>query len=816
MKNYTELIAKYIAGELSDTDKDTFEKELSINADLKKEYNLQLQIIEGAKRFGIKNQVTSSFKTIKTKKLITKTLISLAITVAVIGAVLLVKNTINSSSSEVLYELNEQGNSNWSEADKRLESQVFKLNPLRDTIIETQNGIVFSIPAKAFLNKQGETPTETIDVEIKEAMTASEIMKAGLSTMSNGKLLETGGMFYVNTRAGEENLTIDKSKPLNANVPVNNSKKDMMLFKGERKADGSINWVNPKPIKKKLTTVDITKLNFYPEHFLDTLKAMGFDIKNKKLTDSIYYSFSMPCDIAIPASPKSFEGESVHEPAYSFDEKITKSKASGAVFPDSISYASNGERLFKQNCVTCHTMTDQKLTGPGLAGILNRVPKGDWLKRYILNNEKMIKSGDVYANKIYNEYGKAAMTVFEGQLNEEDVNALIKYITNTEGWNLNNIYSSGECAEINPSRIKGIWDKQFNKTILATKEFEERLNVIFKTCDASILNLYVKNLNKNLCEIDSLAATMVGGDLKNRFLEFAERRDGGVEITDKRSEKLQNYFDEKRTIYAKAINDVLMKMYEKETNLANAASSEKFNHNIGSFIRNSKTFSEELELNMENAYKQIGKKRQTAPPPQGYASADIIQTGWNNLDRYVIESTINRTTLNYSDPESGKKAIIKYEPVTVTVNKFKDYDRVVSYMIPDKLSSFQLMKNVGNIFKENLNALMNYSIITIGFKGDKTFYNEIKSAKAQTYLVDLVSIKSSDLDKKLNASFPLNQQTDILKDINYQLFDVKETARVNKIKHREEVRNRLFSVVFPCTIPAAQDILTEDLDFAYQ
>ena len=134
-----------------------------------------------------------------------------------------------------------------SEADKKLESQVFKLNPLRDTIIETQNGIVFSIPAKAFLNKHGETPTETIDVEIKEAMTASDIMKAGLSTMSNGKLLETGGMFYVNARVGNENLTIDKSKPLNANVPVNNNKKDMLLFKGERKADGSINWVDPKP-----------------------------------------------------------------------------------------------------------------------------------------------------------------------------------------------------------------------------------------------------------------------------------------------------------------------------------------------------------------------------------------------------------------------------------------------------------------------------------------------------------------------------------------------------------------------------------------
>lgn len=809
MINYTDIITKYINGELSETDKATFEKELNRNADLKKEYDVQLQIIEGAKRLGLKNQIHSSFQGVKTKKLISKALIGLTITMVVIGAVFLVNRAMHKNKSEVLYELNEQGNTNWSEADRRLESQVFKLNPMRDTIIETKNGIVFSIPAKAFLNKHGEIPEESIDLEIKEAMTASEIMKAGLSTMSDDKLLETGGMFYVNARVGDENLTIDKSKPLNANVPVNNNKKDMMLFKGERKADGSINWIDPKPVKKKLTTVDITKLNFYPEHFLDSLKGMGFDIKNKKLTDSIYYSYSGNCHFESYDLSTRYEGES--ESAYSFDESITKSKAS-----DSISQASNGEKLFKQNCAVCHTLTDQKLTGPGLAGILNRVPSRDWLRRYILNNEKLIRAGDIYANRIYQENGKAAMTVFEGQLTERDLNALIKYITNTEGWNIDtHTYGAEACSEIDPSRIKAIWNNEFGQTIIATKEFEERLKVIFKTCDASILNLYVRNLNKNLCEIDSVAASMLGGELRNKFLEFAARKNGGVEITDRRSEKLQKYFDEKRNIYANAVNDALTKMYEKEASQTMTAITRKNEQELANYIRTSKTFNEELEMNMEDAYRQIGKKHITAPPPQNYASADISQTGWNNLDRYVIESTINRTTLNYTDPESGKKAIIKYEPVSVTVNNFNDYDRVVCYMIPDKLSSFQLMKNSGTKFIENLNELMNYSIITVGFKGNKTFYNEIKSAKANPYTIDLSFIKSSDLDKKLNQSFLLNQQTDIMKDINYQLFDIKETARQKQVQRREEVRSRLYPVVFPCAIPSLQTATIDSLDFEY-
>ncbi len=91
--------------------------------------------------------------------------------------------------------------------------------------------------------------------------------------------------------------------------------------------------------------------------------------------------------------------------------------------------AQDGAKIFKQNCAVCHSShTDQKLTGPGLAGVFDRAPKGTWLHDWILNNEKVIKSGNAYANKIYNENGKAAMTVFEGQLTDKDVDAVLAFI----------------------------------------------------------------------------------------------------------------------------------------------------------------------------------------------------------------------------------------------------------------------------------------------------------------------------------------------------------------------------------------------------
>ena len=91
--------------------------------------------------------------------------------------------------------------------------------------------------------------------------------------------------------------------------------------------------------------------------------------------------------------------------------------------------AQDGAKLFKQNCAVCHAShTDQKLTGPGLKGVFDRAPKGDWMHKWVLNSEKMIKSGDAYANKIYNENGKAAMTVFEGQLTDKDVDAILAFV----------------------------------------------------------------------------------------------------------------------------------------------------------------------------------------------------------------------------------------------------------------------------------------------------------------------------------------------------------------------------------------------------
>ena len=94
--------------------------------------------------------------------------------------------------------------------------------------------------------------------------------------------------------------------------------------------------------------------------------------------------------------------------------------------------AENGEKIFKANCAACHKINDKKLVGPGLAGVMERVPSKEWLYEWVRNSQKMIASGDEYAVQIYEQYNKVAMSAFE-QLSNEDIDDIFEYVANPPG-----------------------------------------------------------------------------------------------------------------------------------------------------------------------------------------------------------------------------------------------------------------------------------------------------------------------------------------------------------------------------------------------
>lgn len=86
----------------------------------------------------------------------------------------------------------------------------------------------------------------------------------------------------------------------------------------------------------------------------------------------------------------------------------------------------DGKALFTSNCASCHHPV-KKSTGPALQGVDGRVPSKEWLHKWVRNSAGMIASGDAYAQKIYNEYNKTAMTAFPN-LTDEEIDAIVGYV----------------------------------------------------------------------------------------------------------------------------------------------------------------------------------------------------------------------------------------------------------------------------------------------------------------------------------------------------------------------------------------------------
>jgi len=87
----------------------------------------------------------------------------------------------------------------------------------------------------------------------------------------------------------------------------------------------------------------------------------------------------------------------------------------------------SGESIFKANCTACHSIGKTRLVGPGLEGVTDKYEDA-WLKKWILNSQAFIASGDERAIAIYEEYNKVAMQSFD--FSDQELDSLLSYLAN--------------------------------------------------------------------------------------------------------------------------------------------------------------------------------------------------------------------------------------------------------------------------------------------------------------------------------------------------------------------------------------------------
>ncbi|MBL4735730.1 MAG: hypothetical protein JKY18_10435, partial [Flavobacteriales bacterium] len=443
-----EITEEYLSGKMSPTDADNFEKEMETDPKLRENVQLQRDLVKGIDRVAIKQSAQKAYRKYKGGKGGMSWMLG---TIAVVLIAAAAMWFVNRDDNVGLPPLNEKGEALWADADRYLTPQLFTINNKNDTVIETEGGIVFVVPANCFLDKDGDPVAGAVELEVKEALNASDIMQSGLTSMSGDDLLESGGMFYINGRRDGETLKIDPDKGIYFEVPTDDKKAGMKLYSGARKADGTIDWQDARDLDNFLIPVDILTLDFYPPDYIEALIEMDEAAGDREFTDSLYYSF-----------------------AFGNIEQL-----SDVVYMDTTS------------------------------------------------------------------------------MSESFLNA----------WEPTWYYSDTIVAEmpagINPAKIKAIWAAEFQNTNLATREFEERLPTIHRSCNAAVLELYIDNLGKNLSEIDAMAAAITTGDVKEALLGFAGRNDGKVEDGNRYAYMLKAYYVKKQKAVMAAVKKTTL-AYQKE------------------------------------------------------------------------------------------------------------------------------------------------------------------------------------------------------------------------------------------------------------
>ncbi|MGW9684350.1 hypothetical protein [Flagellimonas sp. 2504JD1-5] len=440
-----------------------------------------------------------------------------------------------------------------------VESQFFTISGKTDNIIEAEGGTLVILPKGCFIDSNGSAAVENIEIEIAEALSLDQMLLSNLTTTSHGKPLETDGMIYLNATTENKQLSINPEIPIYVEIPTDEIKSDMMVYKGIRDESGNMNWVQPKKLENSLVAIDVFSLNFLPQGFEEEVEK-GLPFRNFKQAtpqaiDSLYYY--------------------------------------GNVYVDDI-------------------IEKKRLSATENEGYLYSILASDEVDSIVSESEE----SDVLINKdiqdtLYTTYG------------------------------------------VDPRKIKAIKSDEFQNTLIATREFEERLQVMFKTCRPDILDVYVNNLDKNLWELDSLVATILRGEkYEDVFLKFSRQRKTKIKGADKNVQILNEYYKQRlRQIKAES-----RKIFEE--------------------LEQSRKIEEKKKEKIREAYRRVLKKREKhRMETYGFLQTEL---GWVNIDRGAGEK----------DWESQR--------LEVLVKNGDFYDRVHTYIFYKSIKSLYRLNSLDN------------------------------------------------------------------------------------------------------------------------
>ncbi len=157
-------------------------------------------------------------------------------------------------------------------------TQTFQVSGQKPSVITGKAGTKIHVEPQNLTLPDGSPIQGKIEVSLIECTQKSELLGAGLQTVSDGKLLESGGSYYIDMQADGQKLAIKEGKTVEVDFPKVSGKK-MELFYGAQDERGQMNWdaadVDFKPAPQKQAAGGIATKTTTTRIQTDTMYVYG-------------------------------------------------------------------------------------------------------------------------------------------------------------------------------------------------------------------------------------------------------------------------------------------------------------------------------------------------------------------------------------------------------------------------------------------------------------------------------------------------------------------------------------------------------------
>ncbi|WP_417602455.1 c-type cytochrome [Owenweeksia hongkongensis] len=326
--------------------------------------------------------------------------------------------------------------------------------------------------------------------------------------------------------------------------------------------------------------------------------------------------------------------------------------------------------------------------------------------------------------------------------------------------------SKAKCCGIDPAMIKVLKSGKYDSTLIATREFQTRLQSIFETCENEILEVYVNNIGLDLYKLDSMAAYKLRAHkMAKTFENYSHDKLTNVRNANKYVRLLRGYYGKELSKTKKELEKLRRKALKQ-------------------LDRESKAF----EKVAGDYRKLLFKREKHRMQKYGFEWAS---TGWINIDKGTQPKTWFA------------------QPLEVKLDSKVEFDRVYCYAVYTSIKSiYRLNTDDGETFyvgngddKEMLMPNNGFGeLIGIGYLGDKTYFARETFIPGKDIFLNLKweGKNMNDIKDEIREFEKFGKENRISKDLEYMAIFEKEKQRQQKLVEEKKFIETLHDIAFPC------------------